>query len=49
MEVRELIQELAEWSPDTKVEIGHPVGNYDIGSISYEDENLLLLNVVEDE
>lgn len=49
MTVRELIQELAEWPPDTEVRIGHPTETYDIGSISYEDENLLLLNVVESE
>lgn len=47
MTVRELIQELAEWSPDTVVKIGHPIDNYDIGSISYEDDDVLMLNVLE--
>ena len=45
--VSDLIKELADWSPDTVVEIGHPNGIYAIGSISYEDDNLLTINVLE--
>lgn len=49
MTVSELIKILADWSPLTEVEIGHPDGVYPIGSVSYEEENLITINVQEGE